>query len=472
MRYTIQACERQTGKDKTVTILASNQDEAIHKAADLGLVVTRVYPTGNRLSKRLILLAIILLGLFTIIQYFNSKSMENADVIISKMSQFDAEIKTSLLEYLPTSEKVIRLEQERERYLVLLGPQLKEAYGQKSQTLDALAKEMRPSAETLVNLKNDVDYLGEAWKQIQSKNLLSTAKRLLGSKQSFEAVNTLGELLKLNPDHPEGIKLYRSIRIDYNQRNMGDVLTNSLGMELVFIPANEFLMGSPTDESDRMEDERQHLVRLTEPFLMAVTEITQGQWETLLESRPWDNKDDAISHPSNAASYINNGMALKFCKLLSKREGKTYRLPTEAEWEYSCRAESSTAYYFGNDNSDLTNHAWFAGNIDFNSSKHARAVGQKLPNYFGLYDMYGNVEEWCSDWYDKYPTAISTNPKGPPSGRLKELVEYPGAFLMRKSILRGGSWNSNAQDCRSAKRKQVLSLIGGGSAGFRVVLVF
>jgi formylglycine-generating enzyme required for sulfatase activity len=119
--------------------------------------------------------------------------------------------------------------------------------------------------------------------------------------------------------------------------------------------------------------------------------------------------------------YVRWADAVAFCKKLSDMEGKAYRLPTEAEWEYACRGGTKTAFSFGDDEADLGKYAWFDGNADLVNEEYAHRVAQKLPDPFGLHDMHANVWEWCSDWYDDYPFTPLRDPQGPDSGAFRML---------------------------------------------------
>jgi len=142
-----------------------------------------------------------------------------------------------------------------------------------------------------------------------------------------------------------------------------------------------------------------------------------------------------------------------FIKKLNEKEGKNkFRLPTEAQWEYACRAGSNIRFSFGSSESDLKRYAWY----DSNSGRRSHPVAQKKPNAWGLYDMHGNVWEWCQDWFGDYPSGFVTNPKGSSSGSIR--------------VLRGGSWNSIAGFCRSANRSR--NEPGGRDNGFGFRLIF
>jgi formylglycine-generating enzyme required for sulfatase activity/serine/threonine protein kinase len=220
-------------------------------------------------------------------------------------------------------------------------------------------------------------------------------------------------------------------------------LVNSINLTLKKLPAGKFEMG---------EGSRTHEVTLTQPFYIGIVEVTQEQYTLVMGTNPSNFKD--LTNPVEQVSWED---AMNFCRKLSelpyeKNAGRSYRLPTEAEWEYACRAGTTTKFTFGDDQSSLGDHAWF----DMNSSNKTNPVGEKKPNAWGLYDMHGNVWEWCSDWYGEYPKGVVSDPSGPQKGSLR--------------ALRGGSWNDRAGLCRSANR-------GGDSPdarscplGFRIAL--
>ena len=233
------------------------------------------------------------------------------------------------------------------------------------------------------------------------------------------------------------------------ERKPGTVITNSIGMELAYIPAGEFLMGSPDSDTRATEDEKpQHRVRITEPFRLGVHEVTQGQWETVMGTTPWKGKKYVKEGNRYPAAHVSWDDATKFCRKLTMKErgagwlqaGESYRLPTEAEWEYACRAGTTTRYHFGDGEGSLGEYAWYKDNTRSVGEEYAHEVGRKRANAWGLHDMHGNVMEWCSDWlgmeyYGKSPLA---DPQGPPQG----LVRVP----------RGGVWRNPAKSCRSATR--------------------
>lgn len=212
-------------------------------------------------------------------------------------------------------------------------------------------------------------------------------------------------------------------------------------------------MGSPNNELQRDDHEGpQHEVILSKGFWMAKTEVTTGQWNRL---NPDDQRPGPERFPAHSLSWQD---ALTFCRTLNQQEGPTLqgyeiRLPTEAEWEYACRAGSSHAYSFGPDSHNLGSHSWYGRNA--NAVPHP--VGVQSPNRFGLYDMHGNVREWCLDYYDnEYPDAPQVDPTGPAIGDLR--------------ITRGGSWQLFEAYCRSAARKEERPSTRSVDLGFRIVI--
>ena len=221
-------------------------------------------------------------------------------------------------------------------------------------------------------------------------------------------------------------------------------------MEFVQIPDGEFIMGSESGEAGRYTHEGPvHKVKISKPFCIGVSEVTQKQYVAIMGDNP---SSFAISN--NPVETINWSDANKFCKKMSTITKNIVTLPTEAQWEYACRAGSSTVYCFGDDSSLLSDYAWY----NDNSGEKTHSVGQKKPNALGLYDMHGNVWEWCQDWYDSdyYKNSTSVDPKGRSTGSTR--------------ILRGGGWMSGPRDCRSAYRLGSDPDYRWYGIGFRVVL--
>jgi formylglycine-generating enzyme required for sulfatase activity len=276
--------------------------------------------------------------------------------------------------------------------------------------------------------------------------------------------------------------------------------TNSIGMKFALIKAGEFLMGSPDDDKDAYDDEKpQHRVRITRPFYLGIHEVTRGQFRRFVDEAGYQteaekdgqggwgwNEQEKKSEQNPRYTWLNPGFeqtdehpvvnvswndAVAFAEWLSRKEGKTYRLPTEAEWEYACRAGTTTLYFCGDDAEGLAD----VGNVADGTAKakysnwttitaqdgfvYTSPVGRYRPNAWGLYDMHGNVNEWCWDWFgsDFYKSSRVDDPAGP----------LQAAFR----VLRGGSWSSFPRRCRSAPRIREPAGYRYNDLGFRLALV-
>ncbi len=244
-------------------------------------------------------------------------------------------------------------------------------------------------------------------------------------------------------------------------------LTNGIGMRLVLIPSGSFLMGSPASQGS--DDERpQHPVSISRPFYLSATEVTQGQYEAVMGQRPsWFSASgggnaavpgaDTTNHPVEMVSYEE---AVDFCRRLARREQMadgSYRLPTEAEWEYAARSGCQADPSLGDDPAALPGHAWFRPTA--RGATHP--VATLKPNALGLYDMAGNVSEWCSDWYDEryYTQSPPSDPAGP-----------AGPTARQARVLRGGSWIASERLSRFAQRHASDPRERVNCYGFRVVL--
>jgi len=240
-------------------------------------------------------------------------------------------------------------------------------------------------------------------------------------------------------------------------------LLQSPPTNMVFVPANTFRLGSPTNEIGRAADEGpQTSVTITHGFWMNKFEVTQREYLAVIGSNPSGFPGD-LNRPVESVSWLD---ATNYCARLTQQElaagripaGSHYRLPTEAEWEYAARAGASTRFSYGDDPTltGLANNAWYFAN----SGNTTHPVGQKLPNPWGLHDMEGNVLEWCLDWYGPYPGGFEIDPQGPASN------------VTGVKVIRGGAWDGFESDCRSARRQTfgVSPFLKDFILGFRVVL--
>ena len=240
-----------------------------------------------------------------------------------------------------------------------------------------------------------------------------------------------------------------------------EVLTNTLGMKFVLIPTGSFMMGSSEVYKTFGKAEfPQHSVKISNSFFLQTREITQSQWKSVMGTEPWKGKKQIKTDcPNCPAVYLSYPEVQEFIKRLNQKE-KTdrYRLPTEAEWEYACRAGTDTFYSFGDDLKKLDTYAWHAGNTNEKGETYAHEVGNKKPNSWGLYDMHGNVWELCSDWFDPeyYKDSPSRDPKGPQASK----------FGRTK---RGGSYYFMPMALGSAIRFPAGDIKRSSDIGFRLV---
>ena len=224
--------------------------------------------------------------------------------------------------------------------------------------------------------------------------------------------------------------------------------TNAIGMKFVYIPPGTFMMGSPLNEKKRDRDETQHEVTLTKDFYMQTTEVTQGQWREIMGSNPSYFKSCGDDCPVEQVSWND---CQEFIKKLNQKEGTNkYRLPTETEWEYACRSGGRDEIYAGGN--DVDSVAWYSRN----SGGSTHEAGTKAPNGLGIYDMSGNVWEWCEDIYNE--NAYSKHRRNKPI--------YTGGGSLR--VYRGGSWGNGPRSVRCACRDGYHPDLGYGSLGFRL----
>ncbi len=232
-------------------------------------------------------------------------------------------------------------------------------------------------------------------------------------------------------------------------------LAPGVWLELQPIPAGTFLIGSPETEKARGEDETRHEVTLTQPFLIGKYPVTQAQWRAVMGSNPSYFQGGNL--PVEMVSWND---AQSFCVKVHEKTGHTVCLPTDAQWEYSCRAGTSTPFHFGQELNGT--QANCDGNYPYGTTQKGPYLGKTSPvgsypaNAWGLYDMHGNVWEWCQDWYSDYPKQSVTDPRGP------EVGSY--------CVFRGGCWNYEAAFCRSASRLRFAPSFRFIRNGFRLAL--
>ena len=232
-------------------------------------------------------------------------------------------------------------------------------------------------------------------------------------------------------------KIAESLITTYTNCENLTYISNSLGMNFRLIPAGTFVMGSPTDELGRESDETQYTVTISNPFYIQTTEVTQGQWKMIMGNNPSYSIDCGYNCPVENVSWED---AESFIIALNAMGEGTYTLPTEAQWEYAARAGSNTAFAYGDiSNTSTDSNLNILGWYNSNSDSTTHAVAQKQANAWGLYDIHGNVMEWCMDWYGFYPSGSIIDPIGALSGSNR--------------VLRGGGRSNNSKDCRLSRRR-------------------
>jgi formylglycine-generating enzyme required for sulfatase activity len=251
----------------------------------------------------------------------------------------------------------------------------------------------------------------------------------------------------------EGRRLWEQERS--RERRPGEVVAVVLGpgleMAFAWIPPGTFLMGSPATEAGRASEETQHRVTLTRGFWLGIHPVTQTEWQAVMDDNPSQFREG--NRPVEQVSWDD---CQEFCRKLGARTGKRFRLPTEAEWEYACRAGTTTAYYTGAGLEALKRAGWCSYDGVWGSAGQTMPVGQLEPNAWGLADMHGNVWEWCADFYAPYETADATDPVNTSKGDAR--------------VLRGGAWCHDPKSCRAAARSRWEAGYRHFSIGCRVCL--
>ncbi|MHB1424452.1 MAG: formylglycine-generating enzyme family protein [Gemmataceae bacterium] len=281
----------------------------------------------------------------------------------------------------------------------------------------------------------------------------------------FSSACMLMAVMWRDGDAPEAASAHAETPANTHKSYTDTIPGTKVSFDMVAIRGGEFVMGSPAGEKDRKDDEGPQHPVLIRPFWMGKCEVSWDEFDMYWRGRAGQKEDkepdepkdaDAVTRPTppyadetfkkgregNPVLGITWHAAMQYCRWLSLKTGKAYRLPTEAEWEYACRAGTKTTYFFGDDPKQLGVYAWFADN----SEEKTHKIGSKKPNPWGLYDMYGNVSEWCLDRYkrDAYSRFSLSKPTLSPV-LLPDEVRYP-------HVVRGGSWGDEAKDCRSATR--------------------
>lgn len=290
-----------------------------------------------------------------------------------------------------------------------------------------------PDSEVLANCLNDAKFIFEYYiESYKSKNI--NQKAPLQEENQSQVI--------------EDKKKTKSTVISKN-------FTNSIKMEFSLIPPGEFVMGAlPTDKDANDDESPIHKVRITKSFYISKFLTTQGNWKSIMNNNPSFFKKLGDDNPIERVSWY---LIQDFIKRLNEKEKlkpkEGYRLPTEAEWEYVCKAGSSTKYYHSNKSDLLEEYAWFS----YTSNRSTQVVGTKKPNAFGIYDMLGNVREWCHDWYDPkyYQKSPVNDPQGPAKGEFK--------------TMRGGSWHCVPRLTRTTQRYHHIPSSKSFLIGFRLV---
>ncbi|MGF1936979.1 MAG: caspase, EACC1-associated type [Nostoc sp. ChiQUE02] len=334
--------------------------------------------------------------------------------------------------------------------------------------VEAIAAEAKLSETTLNDLRDYQQYLG-----LRDEDVVSIEERIIGQQKPTVAVEQRPvppeqnltnqfefEVVTVNAKG-EPINCSRK-RAEFFSENLG----NGVVLEMVAIPGGKFLMGSPENELERNYSESpQHTVSV-QPFFMGKFPVTQNQWAIVatlkkvsIDLNPDPSSFKGANRPVEQVSWDD---AIEFCARLSNKTRKTYRLPSEAEWEYACRAGTTTPFYFGETiTTDLVN---YNGKYTYNSGsmgefrEQTTDVGNFPPNSFGLFDMHGDIWEWCQDtWHENYYNGAPTD-------------ATPWMSDNEERLLRGGSWNSNPWICRSAFRGKWVRVVHNDRLGFRVVV--
>jgi formylglycine-generating enzyme required for sulfatase activity len=310
--------------------------------------------------------------------------------------------------------------------------QLEQLSQRHTAVVDGLRGELEAAKTALGAAKSQIDGLQQQRTQDTNERHALAAENRRLSEALAKAAKAAESKPAADPPPPEFV----------------ETMTNSIGMKLRLIPAGTFSMG------DGDADGPPHTVTITKPFYLGVCEVTNAEWKNVMRKVPGRSKDDDL--PVSNVSWDD---AMKFCWMLTtlpeeRDAGRVYRLPTEAEWEYACRAGTATTFSFGDDESLLEDYGWFRGN----AANESHPVGEKKPNPWGLHDMHGNVWEWCSDFFSRDAVAAgpATDPQGPDDGSSR--------------VRRGGGWKYTASTCKSSQRTGSGPSNRDDAIGFRVAM--
>ena len=358
------------------------------------------------------------------------------------------------------------------------------------------ASQLRPKDMGIVSLKDEIEKLfNERDVNQKAEAAYKSAQEALNAKKYNEARSLIGEALRLKPgdstydlfrnfidaqekldtkdpektEKPEVVITVDPVPTNPKPGESRKITINDVEVVFHWCPPGEFMMGSPSDEEDRRDDETPHPVLITKGFWLAETETTQAFWKAVMgkDNNPSANEGDDL--PVESVSWNDCQDFIKKLNKKTKDKGLLFRLPSEAHWEYACRAGSTTAYWWGNNPEDGKGKENVADAsakkkfpdwpLDFSFDDgfaYSSPVGSFMANDWSLKDMSGNVEEWCSDWYEDYPAGTAIDPEGPEDGSVR--------------VLRGGSWKTGPLSCRSADRGTGSSDVWNETLGFRLEL--
>jgi uncharacterized protein (TIGR02996 family) len=301
--------------------------------------------------------------------------------------------------------------------------------------------------------------------QAMQQNPADTTLRLIFADWSEEQGDPRAELLRLMHTLTQSVEVAGRSKLENRLRSLvaagvkpvGPFWTNGLGMKFAWIPAGTYLMGSPEREQGREKNETQHRVTLTKGLYLGIHAVSQACWGAVMGNNPSQHQGDDL--PVEQVSWDD---CQEFLRKLSEQDGHSYRLPTEAEWEFACRAGTTTPFCFGK--TMTTDQANYRGNYPYGKAEKGLYGGETSPvgsfpaNAYGLFDMYGNLWEWCQDRLAEYPAGDAVDPQGLPDGDSR--------------VLRGGSFVSPAMFVRSASRGRNVPTLRGYFVGFRAAMTF